>query len=59
MTGGSEREFADIRLRAIRKIDEISRDLEKAHRTGDGKAQLLADGKLPKGRAIGCCRHLD
>jgi hypothetical protein len=32
----SERRFAEIRLRAIRKIGEISRDLEKAEHGGSG-----------------------
>src|SRR5262245_19478141 len=40
----SERQFAEISLRAIRKIGEISRDLEKAESHG-GKVWLPIAGK--------------
>jgi hypothetical protein len=47
----SERQFAEIRLRAIRKIGEINRDLEKAFPDKGHAVGLPTDGKT-KGTTI-------
>ena len=58
----SQRQFAEIKLRACVKIGEIRRDLEKAqgHRANDGtksKEEILRDAGIAKRTAHNLGRH--